>query len=597
MGVDDTTHREIAPRDVPFLPLSPIVRPGNRGVKGKAAEALAKEEDMRKAGNVGDHGRYWYAYRRALSILLAAAVLFLLLAPPASAAGYRQGKEGGQAGTQVEAGAVCGDGEHYLGLQPSPAGDYPQVQVPLKYTVSLEASKDLSVQLPPVGDQGQQGSCVAWAASYYYKSWSEKQEHASWNLANPYYQFSPSFVYNQINGGTDGGATFTSAFSLMQSKGDVDIAEMPYNQNDYKTKPNASQLEAAKPYRIPGDWASFWVRSVRGPYSTPNNIDSVKAWLSGGKVLVMAIPVYRDFPDYGGNPPKAYYDYNGYSSLAGGHGVCICGYDDNVNPGGADADHRGGFKMVNSWGAGWNGASAGYVWLSYDFVKRYVWEAWAMNDLGPDSPAITSLSASEAAVGDTIHIYGDNFGTLRRAARVSFNGVVATSASFTNTDITVTVPAGATSGPLSVYDWDGAASNWVSFTVSGTATGPRVISINPSSGMQNSVVSITDLAGSGFQAGASVRLEGNGAIIGAAAVSVVSATRITCTIDLTGAAAGTYDVVVRNPDGGEGRLAGGFTVNAACGQGASATLLVFAAAMGLLSFAGAGGLRRRRRRS
>ena len=217
-----------------------------------------------------------------------------------------------------------------------------------------------------------------------------------------------------------------------------------------------------------------------------------------------------------------------------------------------------------------------------------------MNDLGPDSPVITSLSASQAAVGSTVHIYGDNFGTLRRAARVSFNGVTATSASFTNNDITVTVPAGATSGPLTVYDWDGAASNWVSFTFSGAGTGPQVTAIAPSSGMQNSVVNVSDLAGSGFQAGATVKLEGNGSTINAGAVNVVSANRITCSLDLTGAALGSYDVVVRNPDGGEARLPGAFTVTAACGQGASAALLVFGVTMGLLSLAGAGGLRRRR---
>jgi len=549
-------------------------------------------------GDKGREDKRGRATGKLLVPLLAILILSLSFLPlAAGAVPYEKGEAG--SALQVTAGQVAGDGEHYLGLVPSPAGDYPQVTVPQRLFYSLSASKDLSSQLPPVGDQGAQGSCVAWATSYYYKSWQEKQEHTGWDLKNPYYQFSPSFVYNQINGGVDNGATFSAAFTLLQNKGDVDIAEMPYNANDYRKQPTAAQLEAAKPYRIPGDWASFWVRSTRGPYSTPNNIDQIKAWLNSGRLLVMGIPVYRDFPDFGSNPPRAYYDYNGYSSLAGGHAVCICGYDDNINPGGADADHRGGFKMVNSWGAGWNGASAGYLWLSYDFVKRYVWEAWAMNDLAPDDPVITSLSATEAKVGATIKINGKNFGTLRRKARVSFNGVDGANPVFTDSQITVTVPAGATSGPLVVYDWDGAASNAVNFTVTGTGTGPQVTSITPNSGMQDSVVEITDLAGSGFQSGATVRLEGNGVTINATEVTVVSSTRITCKLDLTGAPVGSYDVVVKNPDGKEGRLAAGFTVNALCGVGATGTMAAFGAVMGLLSLAGAGGsrLRRRRRRS
>jgi hypothetical protein len=219
-------------------------------------------------------------------------------------------------------------------------------------------------------NQGAQGSCVAWATSYYYKTWSEKQEHAGWSLASTQGQFSPSFVYNQINGGEDYGSSFPGAFNLLQTKGDVDISEFPYNQNNYTNQPGAAQLEAARAYRIPSGWYSFFNQSSDGPFATANSIDNVKAWLASGKMLMMGIPIYDDFPGYGGNANKAYYDYNGKSAMAGGHGVCIVGYNDNINPGGADADHKGGFRMVNSWGSSWNGN--GFVYLSYDFVKRYV---------------------------------------------------------------------------------------------------------------------------------------------------------------------------------------------------------------------------------
>jgi IPT/TIG domain/Papain family cysteine protease len=543
----------------------------------------------------------WRGCGKVLPLIFGVIILLLLSSPflLAGIAPVGGGAPVPETPIQLPQGAVSGDGVHYLGLQPSGAAAdaFPQIEVPGSMLLSLEASADLSSQLPPVGNQGSQGSCVAWSTSYYYKSWSEKQEHTGWNLSNTWYQFSPSFMYNQINGGADNGATFTDAFTLLQNKGDVDIAEMPYSQSDYRTQPTAAKLEAAKPYRIASTWAYFWKRSTNGPYSSPNNIDNIKAWLNSGKVLVMAIPVYYDFPNYGSNPAKTYYDHTGSSLLAGGHGVCICGYDDNINPSGSSADHQGGFKMVNSWGASWNGSNAGYVYLSYDFVKRYVWEAWSMTDLSPDAPTITSLSTTSGAVGTTIHIYGKNFGTLRRNARVSFNGVNAVSPTFTDGDITAKVPTGATTGSLTVYDWDGAVSNAVTFTVPGTVSGPQVTSISPSSVAEGTTtVSIDNLAGANFVNGATVRLEGNGLTINATSVSWVSSTQITCTFDLTGATVGAYDVVVKNPDSKEGRLTGGFNVTTAnpCGLGAGLGML--GVTLGLISLAGTEGVRRKRRR-
>src|SRR5450759_572967 len=281
-----------------------------------------------------------------LLVFLLCAAIVPLMATGASAAGSDL------RGFLDSPAAAQGDGTHHLGFQLAPQASYATAPpAPGTYGGAvLGTSADLASQLPPVGNQWQQGSCVAWATSYYYKSWSEKQEHTGWNLDNSWYEFSPSFMYNQINGGTDDGASFYDALSLLQNTGDVDIAAMPDNQYDYTLQPTAAQREAAKPYRIPSGWGYLWNNQYYGPYSTPNNIDSAKAWLSSGKPLVMGLPIYDDFPDYGWNPVELYYDYDESSSMAGGHAVCICGYDDNAYPDGSNADHKGGFKMVNSWG-------------------------------------------------------------------------------------------------------------------------------------------------------------------------------------------------------------------------------------------------------
>lgn len=92
---------------------------------------------------------------------------------------------------------------------------------------------------------------------------------------------------------------------------------------------------------------------------------------------------------------------------------------------------------------------------------------------------------------------------------------------------------------------------------------PEVTSITPSSGVNTGVIDITDLSGSSFQSGATVKLTKTGQTdIPGSGVSVVSSSTITCTLDLTGVLTGTWDVVVTNPDDQSGVLAEGFTVRA-----------------------------------
>ena len=90
---------------------------------------------------------------------------------------------------------------------------------------------------------------------------------------------------------------------------------------------------------------------------------------------------------------------------------------------------------------------------------------------------------------------------------------------------------------------------------------PVVSSITPSSGVNNAAVQITDVGGSNFRSGATVKLVKAGqSDINATGVSVVSSTQITCTIDITNAAPGAWDVVVANEDSKSATLSHGFTI-------------------------------------
>ena len=96
----------------------------------------------------------------------------------------------------------------------------------------------------------------------------------------------------------------------------------------------------------------------------------------------------------------------------------------------------------------------------------------------------------------------------------------------------------------------------------GTAPGPSVTSIAPSSGDASTVVENVIVGGENFQTGASVQLTKSGQkTISAPLPDVQSSTRISCTFNLEGAVTGQWDVVVTNPDSQSGTLPNGFTVN------------------------------------
>jgi IPT/TIG domain-containing protein len=66
------------------------------------------------------------------------------------------------------------------------------------------------------------------------------------------------------------------------------------------------------------------------------------------------------------------------------------------------------------------------------------------------SPAISGFSPVGATVGTTITITGTNFDVGPVNNVVTFNGTAALVISSTPTQIVTTVPAGATSGPISI---------------------------------------------------------------------------------------------------------------------------------------------------
>ena len=90
---------------------------------------------------------------------------------------------------------------------------------------------------------------------------------------------------------------------------------------------------------------------------------------------------------------------------------------------------------------------------------------------------------------------------------------------------------------------------------------PEVWSVTPGSGRSGVKNQLVRIAGEGYRMGCTVRLERDGEVSLPVLIRGVPYTdRIVCSANLTGAAPGSWDVVVENPGGVECRLPGAFQV-------------------------------------
>jgi IPT/TIG domain len=100
---------------------------------------------------------------------------------------------------------------------------------------------------------------------------------------------------------------------------------------------------------------------------------------------------------------------------------------------------------------------------------------------------ITSLSPTSGLVGTSVTITGTNFGSSQGSSTVNFNGTAATTASWSATSITATVPTDATTGDV-IVTVGGVASNGVIFTITSGITMVRHAATDTGTANTTSVV-------------------------------------------------------------------------------------------------------------
>ncbi len=205
----------------------------------------------------------------------------------------------------------------------------------------LPNDHDLSYLLPPIKSQGQQGSCVSWAISYYMKSLQEKIEYGS---EFTYEKItSPAYTYNQITQGNCSGTQLSATLELLKQKGVCSLASFPYSDTNCDLQPTNDQDKQALENRI-SDYKSL---------SGENMVNEMKGLIYKQTPIIIAAYLSQEFGKIDNFGLTAYREHNIDYSLERCHAMLVVGYSDDYNA----------FKVVNSWGADWG--DGGFVWIDY----------------------------------------------------------------------------------------------------------------------------------------------------------------------------------------------------------------------------------------
>jgi hypothetical protein len=229
---------------------------------------------------------------------------------------------------------------------------------------NLPTSVSLKNYTPLPGNQGQYGTCTAWAAAYAARTIAES---AAFNRTDKRLTtnqvFSPAFVYKSISDDPTcrRGTSIPDALNLMKDPG-IPKMTSAERTTDFPNIPLAWFINERK-YTIV-DYATLY------PANTDKNAISktgiVKKSLAEGKPVIAGI-ICPDSFDY---LTDVWYPTESPDLPAGGHAICVIGYDDEK--------YGGAFEIQNSWGTDWG--NEGYAWIPYRVFDDFAYHAYEMID-------------------------------------------------------------------------------------------------------------------------------------------------------------------------------------------------------------------------
>ncbi|MBI4909094.1 MAG: DUF1349 domain-containing protein [Acidobacteria bacterium] len=160
---------------------------------------------------------------------------------------------------------------------------------------------------------------------------------------------------------------------------------------------------------------------------------------------------------------------------------------------------------------------------------------------GATQLSIQGFSPASGPVGAGVTILGSGFSSTPIQNTVKFNGVTASVSSSSATQIVASVPAGATTGLISVTNSNGTANSGAAFIVTSTPSAPTISSFTPAISASGVAVTIT---GTSFMTTPSLNTVKIGGAT--AAVSAATSTSLIVTVPAT---CGSGPITVQTPYG------------------------------------------------
>ena len=193
-------------------------------------------------------------------------------------------------------------------------------------------------------DQGQWGSCAAFATRYAYLLWQQRTSQEETNPSVAFWYARARLSPTSTAKLSDNGTSLSSVVSVLSTLGAPPEEAWPYTSQKIFSKP---------PQTLTGPVCTVPVRIPRlGTWQLQSA--ALKAVIASGRAIMVGIQVYAngvttqvmvsgDFPMPAGR-------------RQGGHAVCIVGYNGDV------------FTIVNSWGA-YNGVN-GFFTIPAQYVAN-----------------------------------------------------------------------------------------------------------------------------------------------------------------------------------------------------------------------------------
>lgn len=181
-----------------------------------------------------------------------------------------------------------------------------------------------SQYFPPIGDQAQKGSCVAWSMAYYMQTFYEARER-DWDLSSfdGSKIMSPQFTYHLINDGVDKGSYYTDAMQIIENVGVSSWDKMPYTDAEHTSWPDEDAFREAPLYRsatINEDPSLYQI-----VVDDMDDIEAIKSLLDAGYLLSASI----DAEQYGYLTSNGVWTVENYIVNQTNHANTVVGFDDD----------------------------------------------------------------------------------------------------------------------------------------------------------------------------------------------------------------------------------------------------------------------------